>query len=67
MATEPHALQLLKPVHPEPVLCNKRSHHIEKPVHCKEEYPLLAPTRESQSAAIKTQCNQKLKKYKKMY
>ena len=29
--------QLLKPVHLEPVLCNKRSHHNEKPVHRDEE------------------------------
>ena len=30
-------LQLLKPVHLEPVLCNKRSHHSEKPEHHSEE------------------------------
>ena len=30
-------LQLLKPVHLEPVLHNKRSHRNEKPVHRKEE------------------------------
>ena len=29
--------QLLKPTHLEPVLCNKRSHHNEKPKHCNEE------------------------------
>ena len=28
-----HVPQLLKPVHLEPVLCNKRSHHNEKPMH----------------------------------
>ena len=32
-----HALQLLKPAHLEPVLCNNRSHHNEKPVHRNEE------------------------------
>ena len=30
-------LQLLKPACLEPVLCNKRSHRNEKPVHCNEE------------------------------
>ena len=29
--------QLLKPVHLEPLLCNKRSHHNEKPAHRNEE------------------------------
>ena len=29
--------QLLKPVRLEPVLCNKRSHHNEKPAHRNEE------------------------------
>ena len=33
---KPARLPLLKPVHLEPVL-HKRSHHNEKPVHCKEE------------------------------
>ena len=32
-----HVPQLLKPAHLEPVLRNKRSHHNEKPAHCKEE------------------------------
>ena len=32
-----HAPQLLKPVRLEPVLCNKRSHRNEKPVHHNEE------------------------------
>ena len=30
----------------EPMLCNKRSHCSEKPMHCNEEQPLLAATRE---------------------
>ena len=46
--------QLLKPVRLEPVLCNKRSHHNEKP-------PLTA-TRESPWAATKTKRSQKKKK-----
>ena len=29
--------QLLKPTHLEPELCNKRSHHNEKPAHCNKE------------------------------
>ena len=33
----------------EPVLCNKRSHCNKKPVHCNEDQPLFATTRESLS------------------
>ena len=51
--------QLLKPVHLEPMLCNKRSHHNEKPAHRNEEQPLLTTARESPCAATKTQCSQK--------
>ena len=29
--------QLLKPMHLEALLCNKKSHHSEKPTHCNEE------------------------------
>ena len=32
-----HMPQLLKPELPEPVLCNKRSHHNERPKHRREE------------------------------
>ena len=32
-----HAPQLLKPVRLKPMLHDKRSHHSEKPAHCKEE------------------------------
>ena len=32
-----HEPQLLKPAHLEPVLCNKRSHRNEKPMHRNEE------------------------------
>ena len=46
------------------VLCNKRSHHNEKPKHCNEEEPLLAATRESSHTATKTQCSQKYIKLK---
>ena len=49
----------MKPVRLEPVLCNKRSHCSEKPVHCNAEYPPLTTTRESPRTAVKTQCNQK--------
>ena len=42
----------------EPVLCNKGSHWNEKPMHCKEEWPLLSATKEKPRAAIKTQCSQ---------
>ena len=52
-------LQLLKPVHLEPMLHNKRSHHNEKPAHHNKELPLLATTRESPRAAMKTQCSHK--------
>ena len=52
-------LQLLKPARLEPVLRNKRSHHNEKPVHRNEEQHLLATTRKSPCAAMKTQRSQK--------
>ncbi|KAJ8794470.1 hypothetical protein J1605_018923 [Eschrichtius robustus] len=32
-----HEPRLVKPVHLEPVLCNKRSHRNEKPMHRNEE------------------------------
>ena len=51
--------QLLKPVCLEPVLCNKRSHRNEKPVHRNEEEPLLTATRGSLRAATKTQHHQR--------
>ena len=34
-----HVPQLLKPTHLEPMLCNKRSHHNEKPAHRNESSP----------------------------
>ena len=33
----PLATQLLKPKCLEPMLCNKKSHHNEKPAHCKKD------------------------------
>ena len=42
-----HLLQLPKPESLEPMPCNKRSHHKEKPMHHNKEYPLLTSTRES--------------------
>ena len=53
-----HVPQLLKPMHREPVLHNKRSHCNEKPTHRSEEWPPLAATRESPCAAMKTQRSQ---------
>ena len=50
-------LQLLKPVRLEPMLRNKRSCRSEKPAHHNQEWPLLTATRESQCAAMKTQCS----------
>ena len=38
-------LKLLKPVHLEPVLQRKRSHHNEKPTYHKEEQSPLSATR----------------------
>ena len=46
------------------MLCNKRSHHNEKPVHHNEEYhpPHPGTTRENLYAAAETQCSQKKEK-----
>ena len=55
-------MQLRKPMCLEPVLHNKRSHHNERPVRCKEELPPLAATREKLWAAPKTQNSHKKKK-----
>ena len=57
-----HVPQLLKPAHLEPVLCNKRSHCNEKPMHRNEEQPPLTSIRESPGAAMKTQHSQKINK-----
>ena len=54
-----HVPQLLKPMHLEPMLHNKRRHCNEKPTHHNEEWPSLAATRESPHATTKTQWSQK--------
>ena len=51
--------QRLKPIHLEHVLCNKKSHCNERPKHCNKEQTLLAATRESLHAAMKTQHSKK--------
>ena len=60
-------LQLLKPVHLEPVLCSKRTRHSKKPAHYTQEWTLLAAARESLLLAVKTQCSQKQINKKKFY
>ena len=44
-------IQATKPVHHnyylEPMLCNRRSHHKEKPTHHRKKQPLLARIREN--------------------
>ena len=47
-----------KPVHLEPVLCNKRSHSEKTPMHGNEEQPPLAATRGSLCAPKRAQSNQ---------
>ena len=49
-----------EPARLEPVLRNKRSRNSEKPAHHNEESPLLAASRESPRAAMKTQCSPKI-------
>ena len=56
------SLHALGPVHHD-----KRSHCKEKPMDCNEERPPLAATRESVSAATKTQHNQKQSNPKKKH
>ena len=62
----PHATEQLgpwatvtEPAHLEPVLCNKRGHDSERPVHRDEEWPLLATTRESPRTETRNQHSQK--------
>ena len=50
-----------EPAHLEPVLCNKRGHDNERPVHRDEEWPPLAATRESPRTEAKTQHSHKNK------
>ena len=63
----PHAAEQLgpwatttEPARREPVLCNKRGHDSESPVHRDEEWPPLATTRESPRTETKTQHSHKL-------
>ena len=49
----------LKPTRLEAMLCNKRSHCNEKPVHHNKEQPLLATTKESLPIATKSKCSHK--------
>ena len=56
-----HRLQLLKPVHPEPMLHNQRSQHGEKPTDRSREQAPLAAARESSHAAVTIQRSQKRK------
>ena len=58
----PHATEQLgpwdttaEPARLEPVLRNKRGRNSERPVHCDEEWPPLAATRESPRTETKTQ------------
>ena len=55
-------MQILKPIHIQLVLCNKRSHCNEKPAQGNEKKLLIAATRESPSKATKTQRSRELKK-----
>ena len=62
----PHAAEQLgpwatitAPARLEPVLRNKRGRDSERPVHCDEEWPPLAATRESPRTETKTQHRQK--------
>ena len=58
-------LQLLKPVHLEPVLRNKRSHYNEKPAHHNKEEPPLAATRRKPAGSNKDPTQPKINKLKK--
>ena len=53
--------QFLKPLHLEPVLCSKRCHHSEKPMHRSEDQTRLLATRESVHSETKTQRKQTIK------
>ena len=54
-----HEPQLLRPVCRQPVLCNKRSHRRERPMHHNQGQLPLAATRESPRTATKTHYSQK--------
>ena len=61
-----HVLQLLKPTHPRTLLRHKRSHCSEKPVHCNEEWVLLATTREKPSQQPRPSTARNKQKHKKV-
>ena len=60
--TESTCCNYRRPCALEPVLCNKRNHRSEKLTHHNKEQPPLTTTRESLSAATKTQNIQKTNK-----
>ena len=53
-------LQLLKPMHQEPLLCSRRSHCNEKPMHCVYSSP-HSPQLEKDHVTIMTQHSRKIK------
>ena len=53
-----------EPTHPEPMLCNKRSHAVRSPCPATREKPSLDTIRESLHTAMKTQPSQKQQKAK---
>ena len=54
-----HVPKILKPVHPRAQAPQQEKPPQWKPAHHNKEQPPLAATRESQRAAMKTQCSQK--------
>ena len=58
---EAHELQLLKPSTLEPVLCNKGSHHDEKPAHRNQR---VAPWRQLKEACAVTKTQHSQRKIK---
>ena len=55
----PHAVGQLSPCALESVLCNKRSHHNEKSVHCNKRSP-CSPQLGSPRAVMKAQSRRKI-------
>ena len=53
------APQLLKPMHMEPMLCNKRRHHSEMPTHCNKRVAPAFPNCRESVHSNKTQPPQK--------
>ena len=65
-ATKPKNHNYWSPSVLQPVLCNKGSHHNEKPKHYNYSSPCLSKLEKVRNAATKTQCGQKKKKRKFM-